>query len=155
VTEPSRDIRTDIPGAARIWNYWLGGKDNYEADRLAAEAALQYYDMATFARQSRQFLTRVVRFLAGEAGIRQFLDIGTGLPTMQNTHEIAQAIAPESRIVYVDNDRCKSGCAHDQAATTEPSRANVLLDSESRGSQRRPEWLPEFRHEVRSWSHRG
>jgi S-adenosyl methyltransferase len=104
VTEPSREINTDVPGAARIWNYWLGGKDNYEADRMAAEAALQYYDMATFARQSRQFLNRVVRFLAGEAGIRQFLDIGTGLPTMQNTHEIAQAIAPESRIVYVDND---------------------------------------------------
>ncbi len=107
MTEPSRDIRdirTDVPGAARIWNYWLGGKDNYKADRLAAEDALRFYDMATLARQSRRFLTRVVRFLAGEAGIRQFLDIGTGLPTMQNTHEIAQAIAPESRIVYVDND---------------------------------------------------
>jgi hypothetical protein len=104
MTERHRDIRTDVPGAARIWNYWLGGKDNYEADRLAAEAALKFYDMATFARQSRQFLTRVVRFLAGEAGIRQFLDIGTGLPTMQNTHEIAQEVAPESRIVYVDND---------------------------------------------------
>jgi hypothetical protein len=104
VAEPSGEIRTDVPGAARIWNYWLGGKDNYEADRAAAEAALQYYDMATFARQSRQFLNRVVRFLAGEAGVRQFLDIGTGLPTMQNTHEIAQSIAPECRIVYVDND---------------------------------------------------
>jgi hypothetical protein len=109
VTESSegsstQDISTDVPGAARIWNYWLGGKDNYPADREAAEAALEYYDMATFARQSRQFLNRVVRFLAGEAGIRQFLDIGTGLPTMANTHEIAQSIAPESRIVYVDND---------------------------------------------------
>jgi hypothetical protein len=104
VTEPSREINIDVPGAARIWNYWLGGKDNYEADRLAGEAALQFYDMATQARQSRQFLNRVVRFLAGEVGIRQFLDVGTGLPTMQNTHEIAQAIAPESRIVYVDND---------------------------------------------------
>jgi hypothetical protein len=104
VTDPSPEIRTDVPGAARIWNYWLGGKDNYTADRLAGEAAMQIYDMATFARQSRQFLNRVVRFLAGEAGIRQFLDVGTGLPTMQNTHEIAQAIAPESRIVYVDND---------------------------------------------------
>ena len=104
MTEPSREIDTSVPGAARIWNYWLGGKDNHEADRLAAEAALQYYDMATFARQSRQFLNRVVRFLAGEAGVRQFLDVGTGLPTMQNTHEIAQAIAPDARIAYVDND---------------------------------------------------
>jgi hypothetical protein len=120
VTEPSRDIRTDVPGAARIWNYWLGGKDNYEADRLAAEAALQFYDMVTFARQSRQFLNRVVRLLAAEAGIRQFLDVGTGLPTMQNTHEIAQAITPESRIVYVDNDRCKSGCAHGPVSCVTP-----------------------------------
>ena len=104
MTEPSGEIRTDVPGAARIWNYWLGGKDNYEADRLAGEAALQLYDMASQARQSRQFLNRIVRFLAGEAGIRQFLDVGTGLPTMQNTHEIAQGIAPDSRIAYVDND---------------------------------------------------
>jgi hypothetical protein len=104
VTDPSRDINTDVPGAARIWNYWLGGKDNYEADRMAGEASLQIYDMATFAQQSRQFLNRVVRFLAAEAGVRQFLDVGTGLPTMQNTHEIAQSIAPESRIAYVDND---------------------------------------------------
>ncbi|OZM78428.1 SAM-dependent methyltransferase [Pseudonocardia sp. MH-G8] len=104
MTEQSRDIDTSVPGAARIWNYWLGGKDNYQADRMAAEAALQFYDMATFAQQSRQFLSRVVRFLAEDAGIRQFLDIGTGLPTMQNTHEIAQAIAPESRIAYVDSD---------------------------------------------------
>jgi hypothetical protein len=104
MTDPTDDLRTDVPGAARIWNCWLGGKDNYEVDRAAAAAALQFYDMATFARQSRQFLDRVVRFLAAEAGVRQFLDIGTGLPTMQNTHEIAQRIAPESRIVYVDND---------------------------------------------------
>jgi hypothetical protein len=104
VTEPSDGSTTGVPGAARIWNYWLGGTDNHPADRAAAEAALEYYDMATFARQSRRFLDRVVRFLAGEAGIRQFLDIGTGLPTMANTHEIAQSIAPESRIVYVDND---------------------------------------------------
>jgi hypothetical protein len=102
--EPNRRIRPDVPGAARIWNYWMGGKDNYEADRMAGDAALQLYDMATMARQSRQFLIRVVRFLAREAGIRQYLDVGTGLPTMQNTHEIAQSIAPESRIVYADND---------------------------------------------------
>jgi hypothetical protein len=102
--EPNHQVRPEVPGAARIWNFWMGGKDNYEADRAAGNAALQLYDMATMAKQSRQFLIRVVRFLAAEAGIRQYLDIGTGLPTMQNTHEIAQSIAPESRIVYVDND---------------------------------------------------
>jgi hypothetical protein len=102
--EPNRRIRPDVPGAARIWNYWMGGKDNYEADRAAGDAALQLFDMRAVATQSRQFLIRVVRFLAADAGIRQFLDVGTGLPTMQNTHEIAQAIAPDSRVVYVDND---------------------------------------------------
>ena len=113
MTEPSRDIRTDVPGAARIWNYWLGGKDNYEADRLAAEAALEYYDMATFARQSRQFLNRVVRFLSAEAGIRQFLDIGTGIPTSPNVHEVVQGIAPAAHVAYVDNDHRNPGCAHE------------------------------------------
>jgi S-adenosyl methyltransferase len=98
-------IRFDVPHSARVWNYWMGGKDNYEADRSTGDAvAAVYPEIVTMATQSRQFLIRVVRFLAGEAGMRQFLDIGTGLPTMQNTHEVAQAIAPESRIVYVDND---------------------------------------------------
>ncbi|MCP2275492.1 S-adenosyl methyltransferase [Nocardia amikacinitolerans] len=100
-----RPIRTDVPHSARIWNYWLGGRDYYEADRLAGEAAVAGYpEIKTLAMQSRQFLIRVVRYLAAEAGVRQFLDIGTGLPTMQNTHEVAQSAAPDSRIVYVDND---------------------------------------------------
>jgi S-adenosyl methyltransferase len=90
---------------ARIYDYLLGGKDNYAADRAAAEAALKIYpDWAFTARANRAFLGRVVRFLAGEAGIRQFLDIGTGIPTAGNTHHVAQAIAPESRVVYVDYD---------------------------------------------------
>jgi hypothetical protein len=98
-------IHPDIPHAARIWNYWMGGKDNYKADREAGDAvAAVYPEIVTMAKQSRSFLIRVVSYLAGEVGIRQFLDIGTGLPTMQNTHEVAQQIAPESRIVYVDND---------------------------------------------------
>jgi len=98
-------INFDLPHTARAWNYWMGGKDNYQVDRAVGDAlAAVYPDIVTMAKQSRQFLIRVVRFLAGEAGMRQFLDIGTGLPTMQNTHEVAQAIAPESRIVYVDND---------------------------------------------------
>ncbi|MFC7217647.1 SAM-dependent methyltransferase [Streptomyces polyrhachis] len=93
------------PHAARIWNYWMGGQDNYPADREAGDAVAEVYpDIVTMAVQSRRFLVRVVRHLAGEAGIRQFLDIGTGLPTMQNTHEVAQGIAPDSRVVYVDND---------------------------------------------------
>jgi hypothetical protein len=106
-------IQFDVPHSARIWNYWMGGKDNYEVDQAAGDAWIaKDPGVVNEAKQSRQFLIRVVRFLAGEAGIRQFLDIGTGLPTMQNTHEVAQNVAPDSRIVYVDNDRCKSGCAH-------------------------------------------
>jgi hypothetical protein len=98
-------IRTDIPHSARIWNYWMGGKDNYEIDQVVGAASLEVDpDIGTMAVQSRQFLIRAVSYLAGAAGIRQFLDIGTGLPTMQNTHEVAQSIAPESKIVYVDND---------------------------------------------------
>jgi len=89
------------------------GKDNYAADRAAAEALLAVYPGAvSTARANRAFLGRAVRYLTAEAGIRQFLDIGTGIPTAGNTHEIAQAIAPESRVVYVDYDRCKAGCAH-------------------------------------------
>ena len=98
-------IDTTVPHSARIWNYWLGGKDNYAVDRQAGD---QYKDIfpgiAVVAQTSRAFLTRAVRYLAGQAGIRQFLDIGTGLPTADNTHQVAQRVAPESRIVYVDND---------------------------------------------------
>lgn len=98
-------IDTSVPVSARIWNYWMGGKDYYSIDKEAGdEFALVYPGIVDEARASRQFLARVVRFLAVEAGIRQFLDIGTGLPGPDNTHEIAQRAAPESRIVYVDND---------------------------------------------------
>ncbi|WUI02229.1 SAM-dependent methyltransferase [Spirillospora sp. NBC_00431] len=98
-------VNSDVPHAARIWNYWMGGKDNYASDRAAGDAVADVYpQIVTMARQSRRFLIRVVRHLAGECGIRQFIDVGTGLPTMQNTHEVAQGVAPESRIVYVDND---------------------------------------------------
>ena len=101
----SAEIDASTPHAARIWNHWMGGKDNYAADRAAGDAVAEVYpDIVVMAKQSRRFLIRVVRHLAAEAGIRQFLDIGTGLPTMQNTHEVAQAVAPESKIVYVDND---------------------------------------------------
>jgi hypothetical protein len=103
--QPSFQIDTSVPHSARIWNYWLGGKDNYPADRAAGEEFLKIFPgMAVVARAVRHFLARTVRHLATEGGIRQFLDIGTGLPTVDNTHEIAQRVAPESRIVYVDND---------------------------------------------------
>ncbi|MFC3965328.1 SAM-dependent methyltransferase [Nocardia jiangsuensis] len=102
---PGSALRTDIPHSARIWNYWMGGKDHYEIDKIAGDAGIAVDpDITTMAIQSRQFLIRAVRFLAGEAGIGQFLDIGTGLPTMQNTHEVAQSVRPEAKVVYVDND---------------------------------------------------
>ena len=93
------------PHPARRYDYWLGGKDNFQADRDAAEAiAAVFPHIRTAARENRAFMRRAVSHLAAEAGIRQFLDIGTGLPTANNVHDVAQGIAPESRIVYVDND---------------------------------------------------
>jgi S-adenosyl methyltransferase len=98
-------IDTSVPHSARVWNYWLGGKDHYPVDRSVGDQVMAMFpDITRLARADRVFLGRAVRYLAGEAGIRQFLDIGTGLPTANNTHQVAQAIAPESRIVYVDND---------------------------------------------------
>ncbi|MCI2415823.1 SAM-dependent methyltransferase [Saccharopolyspora sp. K220] len=106
--EEQRDvplIDSSVPHSARMWDFWLGGKDNYEADRRAGETAREAYPgIVDIARTSREMLSRAVRFLVCEAGVRQFLDVGTGLPTAENTHEIAQKYAPESRIVYVDND---------------------------------------------------
>jgi hypothetical protein len=94
-----------VPHSARVWNYWLGGKDNFAVDRAVGDQVREVYpEIIEIARASRAFLARVIGFLAGEVGIRQFLDIGTGLPTANNTHEVAQRLAPESRIVYVDKD---------------------------------------------------
>lgn len=99
------EIDTTVAHSARVWNYWLGGKDYYKADRAAGERVREILpDITRIARADREFLGRVVRLLAREAGIRQFLDIGTGLPTGDNTHEVAQLVAPDSRVVYVDND---------------------------------------------------
>ena len=98
-------IDTTVSHSARIWNYWLGGKDNYPVDREMGDKILAYVpELVRSARADRYFLARAVRFLVQEQGIRQFLDIGTGLPTVDNTHKVAQRIAPECRIVYVDND---------------------------------------------------
>jgi len=102
---PSAKIDTTVPHNARVWNYWLGGKDYYPVDQAAGDQYRKIFpDIVDIARADRAFLGRVVRYLAGEIGIRQFLDIGTGLPTLDNTHEVAQRVAPTSRIVYVDND---------------------------------------------------
>jgi S-adenosyl methyltransferase len=99
------EFDTSVAHQARIYDYLLGGTDNYAADRAAAEAALKIYpEWAFTARANRAFLGRVVRYLTGEAGMRQFLDIGTGIPTAGNTHQVAQAIAAETRVVYVDYD---------------------------------------------------
>ncbi|WP_217236481.1 SAM-dependent methyltransferase [Streptomyces sp. AC555_RSS877] len=101
----SARLNTGVAHNARVWNYWIGGKDNYEVDQQVGEhVAGMFPIIREIARADRWFLGRAVRFLAEEQGVRQFLDIGTGLPTVDNTHEIAQRIAPESRIVYVDND---------------------------------------------------
>ena len=98
-------IDTTVSHSARIWDYWLGGKDNYQVDREVGDRIEEMLpDIVRQAREDRLFLGRVVRYLAGEAGIRQFLDIGTGLPTADNTHQVAQRVAPECKIVYVDND---------------------------------------------------
>jgi O-methyltransferase involved in polyketide biosynthesis len=98
-------LDTSVAHSARLWNYLLGGKDNFAADREAAQQVLAFMpELVQSARFNREFLGRAVRHLAGEAGVRQFLDIGTGLPTADNTHEVAQSVAPDSRIVYVDND---------------------------------------------------
>jgi hypothetical protein len=98
-------LDTSVAHAARRYDYWLGGKDNFAPDRASGDAIAAAFPTIRLAvRENRSFLRRAVTFLAEEAGIRQFLDVGTGLPTVNNTHQVAQAIAPRSRIVYVDND---------------------------------------------------
>ncbi|MCK9903770.1 SAM-dependent methyltransferase [Frankia sp. Cpl3] len=99
------NLRTDVPHSARVYDYFLGGKDNFPADREAAEQTLAIFpDMRTGARENRAFLHRATRKLVGELGLRQFIDIGTGIPTSPNLHEVAQESAKDAHIVYVDND---------------------------------------------------
>jgi hypothetical protein len=131
---PSFD--TSVAHVARIYDYWLGGKDNYAVDRAAGDAALQAYpDLVFSVRANRAFLARAVRYLAAEAGIRQFLDIGTGIPTANNTHEVAQAAAPDCRVVYVDNDPIV--LAHARALLTgSPEGATDYLDADLRDTDR-------------------
>ncbi|CAJ62677.1 MULTISPECIES: SAM-dependent methyltransferase [Frankia] len=99
------DLKMDIPHSARVYDYFLGGKDNFPADRAAAEQIISVFpDVQNTTQQNRAFMLRATRYLAREAGVRQFLDIGTGIPTSPNLHEVAQELAPDSRVVYVDND---------------------------------------------------
>ena len=128
----SSKLDTTVPHSARIWNYWLGGKDNYPADRQAATRTPRSSPASpTSPARRRYFLARVVRYLAADAGIRQFLDIGTGLPTVDNTHEVAQAAAPRARIVHVDNDPIV--LSHARALlTSSPQGACDYIDADLR-----------------------
>ncbi|MFD3314915.1 SAM-dependent methyltransferase [Streptomyces sp. NPDC058694] len=128
--EAHQEIDTSVPHSARIWNYWLGGKDNYPVDKEAGDAYTAVFPgIVTIARSSRAFLRRNITYLVAEAGIRQFLDVGTGLPTADNTHEVAQRIAPESRIVYVDNDPLVIAHARDLLHST-PEGATAFVDAD-------------------------
>ncbi|MEU6348188.1 SAM-dependent methyltransferase [Streptomyces sp. NPDC047072] len=121
-------IDTSKPHSARFWNYFVGGKDNYEVDREIGDQIKEICPgLVDVAVTSRQFLGRAVRHLAGERGLRQFLDVGTGLPTAENTHEVAQRVAPDAKIVYVDNDPIV--LAHANALlTSTPEGTTTFLD---------------------------
>ena len=122
----ARGVDTSTPNVARIYDYLLGGKDNFAADRTAAEQLIAAIpDVAGIARDNRSFLGRVVRYLVVQAGIRQFLDLGSGLPTQANVHELAQAVVPDVRVAYVDNDPVV--VSHGQALLTSGDRVAVAL----------------------------
>jgi SAM-dependent methyltransferase len=123
---------TSVAHVARVYDYWLGGKDNFAADRAAGEQAIAAFPaIPQSARSNRAYQARVVSFLAGEAGIRQFLDIGTGIPTSNHTHEVAQSVAPDCRVVYVDNDPVV--LAHARALlTSHPAGATQYIDADAR-----------------------
>jgi O-methyltransferase involved in polyketide biosynthesis len=127
---PHPAIDTSVPHSARIWNYWLGGKDNYPVDEAAGDAYTAVFPgIVTLARGSRAFLRRALAYLVAEAGIRQFLDVGTGLPTAENTHEVAQRLAPGPRVVYVDNDPMV--LAHARALLySSPEGATAYVDAD-------------------------
>lgn len=126
---------TSVPHSARVWNYWLGGKDNYPADRALGEAILRDFpEMGLVARAQRTFLARAITHLATERGVRQFLDLGTGLPTHNNTHEIAQKAAPEARVVYVDSDPLVLAHARALLVGTEEG-ATAYIDEDVRNTE--------------------
>ncbi|WP_322725920.1 SAM-dependent methyltransferase [Streptomyces spongiae] len=130
MSDPNPLIDTSTPHSARFWNYFVGGEDNYEVDRQIGDQIKEIFPgLVDVAVTSRHFLGRAVRHLAGEPGIRQFLDVGTGLPTADNTHEVAQRVAPDARIVYVDNDPIV--LAHAKALlTSTPEGRTAYLDAD-------------------------
>jgi hypothetical protein len=134
--DDQRTFDTTVAHSARVWNYWLGGKDNYPADRATGDKVYEVFpEIVEVARASRAFLARAVRYLAAEVGIRQFLDIGTGLPTADNTHEVAQRVAPSARIVYVDNDPLV--LTHARALlTSNPAGATAYIDADLREQEK-------------------
>ncbi len=119
---------TSVASPARVWNYWIGGKDHYAADRAAAEAVVAANPVQPIiARTARRFLVDVVQRLSEEHGVRQFLDIGSGLPTADNTHEIAQRLAPDARVVYVDNDPVVLAHARALLTSTPEGKTDFIL----------------------------
>jgi hypothetical protein len=136
VNSPVPFIDSSVMHPARRYDYWLGGKDNFAADRESGDAIAEKFPaIRTAVVENRRFLRRAVAYLSREAGIRQFLDIGTGLPTASNTHEVAQSIAPDSRIVYVDNDPLV--LAHARALlTSDPAGATAYVDADLRDTDR-------------------
>ncbi len=127
MTDQAQEIDATVPHPARVYNYFLGGTDYFEADQLAAEAAITTFPRtAESARAARAYLRRVVRYLAAEAGIRQFLDIGSGLPSGENVHQVAQAVAPDALVVYVDNDPIVQAHAKSLLAGSEPGTVTFL-----------------------------
>jgi hypothetical protein len=123
-------INTTVAHQARVYDYWLGGKDNYAADRATGDAVIQMYPgIVAAVRAQRAFLGRAVRFLTADAGISQFLDIGTGIPASDNTHEVAQAVAPAARVVYVDKDPVVLAHAH-ALLTSGPGGRTDYIDAD-------------------------
>jgi trans-aconitate methyltransferase len=141
------EIDTTVAHPARRYNYWLGGKDNFEADRISGDAGLAIFPTAkTAAMENRRFLRRAVSFLVEEAGIRQFLDIGTGIPSADNVHEVAQSIAPDARVVYADNDPIVLAHAR-RLLSTAPGGVTAYLHADLR----RPEAIlsnPDLRRTI-------
>ena len=128
-------VDTSVAHPARVYDYWLGGKDNFPADRAAGDAAVEANpDILPGVRANRRFLARAVHYLAGEAGIRQFLDLGTGLPSASNTHKVAQAEASDTRIVYVDNDPIVHAHARALLTSTEEG-ATAYIDADIRDTE--------------------